>query len=412
MNTSPFHYRDGELFCEAVALRTLATAVGTPAYVYSRHALRKTALSLLQALPPPALVCFAVKANANPAILRELAGLGLGADVTSGGELFLALHAGIAPERIIFSGVGKTPAEIGAALDAGIKALHVESEAELDAIAGLSRARHQPANIGVRVNPNIAADTHPAISTGLHAHKFGVLPATAVALLQRAASDPFLQPVGLACHIGSQITDLAPFEAAAGFLLALAADLAQTGIRLDYLDFGGGLGIDYANTGAPTPHSWARALAHATAGSGYELVVEPGRSLVGPSGALLTQIVYTKTQDGKRFAIVDAGMNDLLRPALYGAFHPILPVAQAAPDGVYDVVGPVCETGDWLGKDRLLPELVAGDLLAVMQTGAYGYTMSSNYNGRLQPPELLVDGLDWYTIRARQTLHDLLNGTS
>lgn len=412
MNQPPFHYHDGELYCEHVALRALATAVGTPVYVYSKRALHERALGLLDALPQPGLACFAVKANGNPVLLRELGGLGIGADVTSGGELFLALHAGIPPQRILFSGVGKTTAEMNAALDAGIKALHVESEDELDVLVQLARRRRQTVPIGVRVNPNIAADTHPSISTGLQTHKFGVVPATAVAMLQRAAADPFLRPVGLACHIGSQITDLAPFQAAARFLLTMATDLAQAGIRLDYLDLGGGLGIDYANDDAPAPQTWVRALAQITAGQGYQLVVEPGRALVGPAGALLTQVIYTKDQGGRHFAIVDAGMSDLLRPALYSAYHPILAVQQGTTAVGYDVVGPICETGDWLGRDRALPALQAGDLLAVTQAGAYGYTMSSNYNGRLRPAEVLVDGRDWRIIRARETLQDLLNHTA
>lgn len=411
MAFAPFRTQQGELFCEDVALRRLATAVATPTYVYSRNGLIDRARRLRGALPAQALACFAVKANGNPAVLRELAAHGFGADVTGGGELFLALHAGIAPQRIIYSGVGKTTAELTAALDADIKAIHVESVQELETLARLAGERRQMVRIGVRVNPNIAANTHPAISTGLHTHKFGVPQATAVALLRRAAVDPWLRPVGLACHIGSQISDLAPFRAAAKFVAQMAVDLRADGIPLEHVDVGGGLGIDYTGEDVPTIEAWANAASQPISEAGFEVVVEPGRVIVGPVGALLTRVVVTKSQGSTQFAVVDAGMSDLLRPTLYGAQHPILPVRQAPATMTYDVVGPICETGDWLGQARPLPLLRPGDLLAVTHAGAYGYAMSSNYNGRGRPAEVLVDGQTWRVIRARQAYADLLAGT-
>lgn len=412
-----FPYQNGQLFCEAVPLVDIATAVGTPAYVYSQAALSGKAQVLLSAAGAAGtLACYALKANGNPAILRLLAEAGLGADVTSGGELFLAQHAGIPPHKIIFSGTGKQPDEMAQALAAGIGALHVESEMELHLLAEIAAGRQQTARIGVRVNPDIGVETHPAISTGQKQHKFGVAPSTAVALLQLAHQHPWLQPVGLAAHLGSQITAVAPFAQLAQFLVALADELAAGGIRLEYLDAGGGLGIDYGDLtqpGTPPPIAeWVTAVSGPIHGAGYRLVLEPGRSLVGPAGVLLTRVLYTKSQGGKQFAIVDTGMNDLIRPALYHAYHPLLPVAEASsgPQVTYDVVGPVCETGDWLARERRLPPLRPGDLLAVMQAGAYGFAMSSNYNGRPKPAEVLVHRAKYRLIRQRQTVHHLLDG--
>ncbi|MCA9933555.1 MAG: diaminopimelate decarboxylase [Anaerolineales bacterium] len=405
-----FNYQNQELYCEGVPLREIAAAVGTPFYVYSESELLQRAAAFGTAVPH-AHISYALKANSNPVIIRLLGEAGLGADVTSGGELFLAQHAGIAAHKILYSGVGKTAVEITAALEAGIRALHVESEMELDVIAAIAAKRGAPAPIGVRVNPDIAVETHPYISTGLHAHKFGVTLDRALAMLRRAAADPFLHPVGLAAHIGSQITAVAPFIESAQFLVKQANLLAAEGIRLEYLDVGGGLGINYEGTDAPTQAEWATAVSAPILAAGYEVVMEPGRSIVGPAGALVTAVTYTKQQGDKTFVISDAGMSDLIRPTLYKAYHPILPVrASDAPPITVDVVGPICETGDWLAKERPLPPMQPGDYLAILQAGAYGYAMSSNYNGRLRPAEVLVNEDKHHLIRQRQRHAALLDG--
>jgi diaminopimelate decarboxylase len=413
-----FLYHTNHLHCENIPLADLAQQFGTPLYVYSRAAILENAQAYQAHAPQETLVCFAVKANGNPAILRLLAAAGLGADVTSGGELFLALQAGFAPEKIIYSGVGKLRHEIDAALAAQIRALHVESVMELEQIAAIASQRQQAAPIGVRVNPDIHVETHPAIRTGAAQHKFGVAPETAVTLLHHAAQHPWLKPVGLAAHLGSQIHETAPFNAAANFLVALADELASGGIRLDYLDVGGGLGVAYERerwkVKSETIGEWVTAVATPIHTAGYGLVVEPGRSIVAAAGVLLTQVVYTKVQGEKEFAIVDAAMNDLIRPTLYNAHHEILPVhARRTPEvrHTYDIVGPICETGDFLARERPFPLLSPGDLLAVCHAGAYGFAMSSNYNGRLRPAEVLVDGDDAHLIRQRQTYEHLLDGT-
>ncbi len=407
-----FHYHNGQLYGEETPLAHIAAAVGTPVYVYSQAALVERAAAYMAAAQQMAarcLVCYAVKANGNPALLRLLGEQGLGADLTSGGELFLAQTAGIPPDRLLFSGVGKTNAEIRQALQAGIRALHVESQPEMARIAGIAQTLQIIAPVAVRLNPDVTADTHPAIRTGGRQHKFGVNAATARQMLLAAAAHPWLRPVGLAAHIGSQIRELAPFRQMTTALLRLAAELEAAGCRLQYLDVGGGLGLDSINQAAPTPAEWVAAVGEPVAQAGYELVMEPGRSLVGDAGILLTQVEYVKEEGGKQFVVVDAGMNDFIRPALYGGAHPIWPVVwrDDQPEAV-DVVGPVCETGDTLVRDYPLPAMAAGNLLAVMQTGAYGYAMSSNYNGRLRPPEVLISGAAYRLIRQRQTLTHLL----
>lgn len=423
-----FSYVNGQLACEEASLAEIAVAVGTPVYVYSQAELETRAAAYVTAVSPQSLVCYAVKANGNPHLIRLLGRAGLGADVTSGGELFLAQHAGIAPEKIIFSGVGKLRHEIEAALEADIRALHVESEMELHTIAAIAQERRQVARIGVRVNPNISAETHPYISTGQHAHKFGVPWPTAHAMLRFAASHAWLEPVGLAAHIGSQIVDAAPFVEAATYVADLAAELQAEGIDLHYLDVGGGLGIDYGEGGETVSIAeWITAVTTPITQAGFPAVYEPGRSIVGPAGALLTRVVYTKQQGEKQFAIVDAGMNDLLRPTLYGAHHPIVTVMQTAEGReqlnnsvasnsvatnivATNIVGPICETGDFLAKERPLPPTAPGDLLAVLQAGAYGFAMGSNYNGRLRPAEVLVQGGQFTVIRQRQSYAHLLDG--
>ncbi len=436
-----FHFQNNQLYCEGVPLNQIVQEIGTPVYVYSRATLRENAAAYQQAGEQNKLVCYAVKANQNPHILAILHDAGLGADVTSGGELFLALHAGIAPEKIIYSGVGKRRDEIEMALEANIRALHVESAMELDVIAQIATERQQVARIGVRVNPNIAVETHPYISTGLKAHKFGVAPETAVSLLHTAREHPWLQPVGIASHIGSQITDIAPFAETAQFLTHLAQELAPSGtsgIKLQYIDIGGGLGIDYqhfdiaqhkspiSQPPAPSPQplipdpqspipTWVNAVSHPIHQAGYNLVMEPGRSIVASAGILLTTVTYLKPQGEKTFVIVDAGMNDLLRPTLYKAYHPIWPINQppdAEPLHTVDIVGPICESGDTFAQKRPLPAVQPGDILAIGHAGAYGYAMSSNYNGRLRPAEVLVNNTQTTLIRTRQTFDDLLAGVA
>ena len=409
----PFNYQEGVLSCEDVPLTDIAAKAGTPAYVYSKKELLDRARAYRTAAGEDALVCYAVKANSSPALLRLLRGEGLGADVTSGGELFLALHAGIPPQKIIYSGVGKRPDEIDMAISAGIGALHIESEQELDLIGRMAADLGRVARISIRVNPNISADTHPYDSTGRLEHKFGLPRETAVSLYKRAAADPWLEPVGVAAHIGSQISDIRPYRALAEYLVDLAGELGSAGVNLSYVDVGGGLAIDYNESGVPPVARWVSAVAGPVERAGYRLVVEPGRSIVGPAGALVCAVLYTKEQGGKRFVIVDAGMNDLVRPAMYNAYHAVRPLCEAngsRPEITADIVGPICETGDFLARDRLISEVRPGELLALMNAGAYGFAMSSNYNGRLRPPEVLVDGADFHLIRRRQAYEHLLDG--
>ncbi|MEM7112174.1 MAG: diaminopimelate decarboxylase [Chloroflexota bacterium] len=404
------HYQNGQLFCEQVALADVVAGVGTPVYVYSLFELLERAQAYVTA--NTSLACYAVKANGNPHLLRHLGKAGMGADVTSGGELFLAQQAGIPPEKIILSGVGKTAAEIEMALTADIRALHVESKMELTAVSQIAARLQKKAHIGIRVNPNISAETHPYISTGQHSHKFGVPLAQAQAMFAKAAQDNWLEPVGIASHIGSQIRDVDPFRQTAVFLTEVADELKAQGISLRYIDVGGGLGIDYTGDGVPTIAEWTTAVSGPVQEAGYGLVIEPGRSIVGPSGIMIAQTVYTKKQGNKQFVITDAGMNDLLRPTLYKAYHPILPLQRRhGPEQIVDIVGPICESGDWLAKERPLPPIHQGDLLAFLQAGAYGFAMGSNYNGRLRPAEVLVDGHSFTIIRQRQTFEHLLDGT-
>jgi diaminopimelate decarboxylase len=407
-----FHYQQQTLYCENRSLAEIALAVGTPTYVYSQAELLQRAHAYRRL--PGVLTCFAVKANCNPVLLRLLGTMGLGADVTSGGELFLAQHAGIPAERIIYSGVGKRKDEIRLALKSGIRALHVESEMELEVVTAVAQDLGQKARIGVRVNPDISAETHPYDSTGRLEHKFGVPRDAAVTLLRRAVEHPWLEPTGLAAHIGSQIASVIPYDSLALFLVELANEVAQLGINLAYIDVGGGLGINYEDDDVPSIEDWVTTVSRPVMEAGYGLVIEPGRSIVGPAGALLTEVLYTKQQGGNNFAIVDSGMNDLIRPAMYKAAHPLWPIREPLESEdrkiLVDVVGPVCETGDFLARKQPLPELKAGDMLAIMQAGAYGFAMGSNYNGRLRPAEVLVNGNEFQIIRQRQSYDHLLDG--
>lgn len=406
-------YHRSVLRAESVPLFGIADAVGTPTYVYSQAALLGRVAAFRSAAPADAIVAFSIKANSNPHILRLLADAGLGADVTSGGELFLALHAGFPPDRIFFSGVGKTESDLIAALEAGIRAIHVESEPELHLLGRLAERQRKTAGVGLRLNPDVAAHTHAHISTGSRQHKFGVEPDTALRLLEWANDHPWLRAVGIAVHIGSQVTTLEPFVRAVERAAVLAAQFTAQGGVLEYLDAGGGLGVSYQGEPVPEPSDWMRVIANQVAGTGLRLVVEPGRAICAPAGLLLTRVLYVKDQADRRFAVVDAGMNVLLRPALYGARHPIIPVIAPEDPGkqTYDVVGPICETADTLATGCLLPPLVPGDLLAVMQAGAYGFAMSSNYNGQLRPAEVLVSGSDWRLIRKRESYEALLQDT-
>ena len=405
-----FTYKNRVLHCENVPLTAVSPQFQTPTYVYSQAALHQNAMAYLE--DNPALVCYAVKANGNPAIIRLLGEWGMGADVTSGGELFLALHADIAADKIIYSGVGKLAHEIEAAISAGVRALHVESAMELHVIGDIAEKMEVKTDIGIRINPNIAADTHPHISTGTHAHKFGVTWAVGREMFSYAAAHAWLNPVGIATHIGSQIRDVEPYVQAAHFLVEKANLLANEGLKLDYIDIGGGLGIDYEEPFTSPMgliREWITAVSTPITAAGYAVKMEPGRSVVGTAGALLTEVIYTKVQGEKTFIIADAAMNDLLRPSLYDGHHPILPLKQADGEAIeIDLVGPVCESGDYLARKRPLILPKRGDHLLLMHAGAYGFSMSSNYNGRLKAAEILINGDKMQVIRERQTYKTLL----
>lgn len=404
-----FERHSGALHCEQVSLQSLADAHGTPLYIYSKAALISGFLAWQEALKNlPHLVCYAVKANSNIAILQLLAKLGAGFDIVSGGELARVIKAGGDPKKIVFSGVGKTSIEIGQALDIGIRCFNVESASELGLIERIAASKEVVAPISIRVNPDVDAQTHPYISTGLKENKFGVDEATALALYHDTEKSQHLKPVGIDCHIGSQLTDITPYLAAVDHLLGIVDRLQSAGIELEHIDIGGGLGIQYQNESAADPTALIESVSERFNQRGLEVVVEPGRSIVGNAGVLLTEVLALKHSEHKNFAIIDAGMNDLIRPSLYQGWHEIVPVVDREDKlTCYDVVGPVCETGDFLGKDR---ELAAheGDTLAVMSAGAYGFVMSSNYNSRPRAAEILVDGPDSYVIRRRETITTLM----
>lgn len=393
------------LFAEDVPLAEIADAIGTPLYCYSSAAIRARYASFAEAFAGMgATVCYALKANDNPALVALLAGQGAGADVVSGGELRRALAAGIAPSRIVFSGVGKTDEEIRFALLSRLGQFNVESEPELRAISRIARELGTTAPVALRVNPDVPAETHDKVSTGRKHDKFGIAFEDAAALYGAAQNLPALRPVGLAVHIGSQITSLAPFEAAFAKIAGLARALRGQGLAVERLDLGGGLGIAYENERPPAVADYAALVARLTRGLGLSLVLEPGRALVGPAGLLLARVVYVKTNHGRRFVILDAAMNDLVRPALYGARHPVR-LVKAPPPGALasscDLVGPVCESGDTFARDLSLPPVAAGELVALGQAGAYGAVMASSYNARPLVPEALVEGKRFAVIRAR-----------
>jgi diaminopimelate decarboxylase len=409
-----FTYRDGRLHAEDVDLRHLADAFGTPFYCYSSATLERHYRVFAEAFAgTDALVCYAVKANSNQAVLATLARLGAGMDIVSEGELRRALAAAVPAERIVFSGIGKTKDEMAAGLDAGILCFNVESEPELEALAEVAAAKGRRAPISVRVNPDVDARTHRKIATGKSENKFGIPIARAREVYARAARLPALKVTGVDMHIGSQITDLGPFDNATQLLAELARDLLAEGHALRHLDLGGGLGIPYRDDDPPPPepHSYAAIIKRHTRGLGLKLIFEIGRMIAGNAGILVTRVVYVKHGEGKVFVIVDAGMNDLIRPTLYEAEHEIKPVRAPAPGAariVADVVGPVCETGDYLALGRELTAPKPGDLLAVMTAGAYGAVQGSTYNTRPLVPEILVRGADAALVRPRQTYDELI----
>ncbi len=407
-----FAYREGELFVENVRLRDLATAHGTPLFVYSKAAMLSALAAYQRGFEGrDAQICYAMKANSSLGVLQVFARAGCGFDIVSGGELRRVLAAGGDAAKIIFSGVGKTRAEMRQALAAGIGCFNVESEAELDVLSEVALAVKLRAPVSIRVNPNVDPKTHPYISTGLKDNKFGVAHEDALRIYQHAASLKGLRVVGIDCHIGSQITDTTPYLDAMDRVLDLVAAIEGAGITLEHIDFGGGLGINYNNDTPPEADAlWHQLLAKLDARGygGKKLMIEPGRSLVGNAGVCLTEVLYVKPGEHKNFCIIDAAMNDLPRPAMYQAFHAIVPLSSPndnAETVTYDVVGPVCESGDWIGRDRDLA-VAAGDQLAVMSAGAYCMSMASNYNTRGRAAELLVDGDKVHMIRQRETVDD------
>lgn len=406
---TPFPRRDGALHAESVALADIAQAVGTPVYVYSAGGLRAQARRLRDALTThpvtgSPLIAFAVKANGNRSVLAVLAAEGLGADTVSEGEIRRALAGGVPPERIVFSGVGKTDAELAFAVDTGVRQINVESAPELERLIAVARASKRIPEIAIRVNPAIGAGGHAKITTGGSGDKFGVPAEEALDLYARAAASGTVRPVGLACHIGSQITDVAPLKAAFAVMRGLVETLRGKGLVVERLDLGGGLGVPYRPGDPDTPFdAYAEVVAEAVRGLDVQLVLEPGRVIAAEAGVLLSRVIQvTERPDGRRFLVLDAAMNDLKRPALYDAEHEVTAVSpRGGAQTTYDVVGPVCETGDTLARGRDLPTLRAGDLVAILTTGAYGATMASEYNARPLVPEVLVDGDRWAVIRVR-----------
>lgn len=408
-----FNYQGDTLYAEDVPLGDIARDYGTPCYVYSRATFERHYKVYEEALAGvPHLVCYAVKANSNLAVLNLLARLGSGFDIVSGGELQRVLQAGGDPAKVIFSGLGKSEAEINMALEKGIHCFNVESEAELERINAIATARGVRAPISLRVNPDVDAGTHPYISTGLKENKFGIAAETAMEVYRRAANMTGIELVGIDCHIGSQLTSLGPFMDAIDRLLAMVDTLAAEGITLQHFDMGGGLGVTYEAEQPPHPSELLAEVRTRFEERNMTLMVEPGRSIAANAGILLTKVEYLKLNEHKNFAIIDGAMNDLLRPALYGAWQEIIPVVRREGESRnYDVVGPVCESGDFLGKDRKLT-IAAGDLLAVRSAGAYSFTMSSNYNTRPRVPEIMVDGDQSHIVRRRETVDELLAGES
>ena len=409
-----FNYRENDLYCEDVAVKTIAEEVGTPFYLYSHATLERHIRHFQNAFAAvPHVVCFSAKANSNLAVMKVFVNAGAGVDIVSGGELFRALRAGCDPGKIVYSGVGKTENEIIAALQNGIMMFNVESAAELEKINEVAGTLGMKAPIALRVNPDVDPQTHPYISTGMKKAKFGINIAQALEEYKRARSLPHIQVVGVDCHIGSQLTSLSPFVDAIAKIRTLVSTLKAEGADLRYLDLGGGLGITYNNEMPPDLDDYAAAIRKATSDLSVTLVFEPGRVLVGNAGILVCRTLYVKKGEVKTFVITDAGMNDLIRPSLYGSYHGLMAVDRGVCERgtmVADVVGPICESGDFLAQDREIPAFETGDLIAVTSAGAYGFTMSSNYNSRPRVPEIMVQGERVMTVRQRETFEDLVRG--
>ncbi len=408
-----FEYRDNQLFCEESSLEAIAAQAGTPCYVYSSRAILDRFTQYNDALGDIShTVCYAVKANSNLAILRLLAKAGAGFDIVSAGELFRVLEAGGDPSKAVFSGVGKTREEIAYALNHGIFSFNCESEPELEAIDEAARRAGVKARIAVRVNPDVDASTHPYISTGLRQHKFGIDISEVEPVYERASKLAGLTLDSVSCHIGSQLLDTNPMLEAIGKMLALVDRLRARGIPITTIDLGGGLGVPYKHgERGPVISEYVAKLKDLVRGRNLHVMIEPGRSIVGEAGVLLTRALYRKRNGEKEFVIVDAGMNDLLRPALYQSHHEIEPVVRGTRSTIVaDVVGPVCESGDFLAKNREMPDVEAGDLLAIRTAGAYGFALASNYNSRPRPAEVMVEGATWRTVRRRESLEDLIAG--
>jgi len=409
-----FSYKNGELYCEQVPVRRIVEEFGTPIFIYSRGTLERHFKIFEEPFSNvPHLICFSMKACSNLAILRIFSNLGGGVDIVSGGELFRALRAGISSQKIVYSGVGKKAAEMDLALDADILMFNVESEEELQLLSQRASAKGKKARVALRVNPNVDPLTHPYISTGLKSNKFGVPIEQAGDIYMQASRLQGIDPVGLDCHIGSQLTELAPFLEAVSILRKLLRKLRDAGVNIRYLDVGGGLGIPYDQETPPAPGDYGAAVLDLVSDMNVSLIMEPGRVLVGNAGIMATQVLYKKQSSDKNFVIVDAAMNDLMRPSLYKAYHSIIKVAKD--DGptrkiVADVVGPICESGDFLARSREMDDPDPGELLAVMSSGAYGFSMSSNYNSRPRSAEVLVDQSNYYLIRQRETYEDLIRG--
>jgi len=407
-----FNYKNDQLYGEDVSLQAIADAVKTPCYVYSRATLERHWHAFNDVFEGhDHLICYAVKANSTLAVLNVLARLGSGFDIVSVGELERVLKAGGDAQKVVFSGVGKTADEMHRALEVGIYCFNVESAAELDLLDQVAGEMKLKAPVSLRVNPDVDAKTHPYISTGLKQNKFGIDISEAPAIFERASQLPNLNVIGVDCHIGSQLSDVTPFVDSLKRVLLLIDDLKSRGIGLHHIDVGGGLGITYRNETPPSPRDYASAILNELKDRQLKIIMEPGRAIAGNAGILLTQVQFIKPGSDRNFAIVDAAMNDLLRPALYQAWQNIIPVNAIAKrdKATYDIVGPVCETGDFLGKDRELA-IQAGDLLAVRSAGAYGFSMSSNYNSRPRAAEVMVDGSHYYVIRERETMQDLMKG--
>jgi diaminopimelate decarboxylase len=407
-----FHYRNGDFYCDDVSLASIAERFGTPAYVYSQSTILRNYERLgITVSHIPGLICYSVKANSHLRILSLLRQAGAGFDVVSGGELMRALRAGASPDTIVFSGVGKTQDEIDAGLAAGILMFNVESAGELALIESRACALQKVGHVSIRVNPDVEADTHPYISTGQMIHKFGVPKDEAPELYRLAARSPHLKVQGVACHIGSQILDVEPFLKALDEILFVARNLAAEGIHVEVLDLGGGYGITYGAEQPLDVELMARGLEERWREASLRLIIEPGRALVGNAGALITRVLYVKKNQRKNFVVIDAGMNDLMRPTLYGSYHEIVPTREGTTERLQaDIVGPLCESGDFFARDRDMPDVQPGDLLAVLTTGAYGFVLSSNYNTRPRPAEVLVNGADAELIRERETVEGLMAG--